>query len=264
MDYFSQMIGSLLRTTAWRMTPPPPYGLFHIGFTLIGVCVSFLMAKKLRNLSERQHRRFMLGIGIFLMVCELYKQLLHCMVINPGQYSWGDFPFHLCSIPMYLCVILGFLKTSPFEKSLCSFMMLYNFLGGGISFLEPSGLLHSYVTMTIHSLLWHMLLVFVGLYLYFSGRGGLEVKDFKSATVVLLVLCMVAFSLNLLFRELSGGSLNAFFIGPSDSPLIVFHWISQTFGWYICTPIYITTLCFGAWLIHQIMRLCKNRSKRQD
>ena len=68
------------------------------------------------------------------------------------------------------------------QRAMYSFMVLYNLLGGAIAFAEPSGLLHGHLFLTIHSCVWHMLLVFVGLFLCMSKRGGTQKGDYKAAT----------------------------------------------------------------------------------
>ena len=129
------------------------------------------------------------------------------------------------------------------------FMTTYNLLGGIMAFVEPSGIMHEYWTLTLHAFIWHMLLIFVGAYLIASGRFAKTKKEFRSATVVFLVLAVVAFSINLIFWKASNGSINMFFVGPQNSSLAVFKQISEKFGWYISTLLYIPTVCLGAFLV---------------
>lgn len=250
MNNIIQSLDAFFSTTAWTMERPPAYGAFHILFVLIGFALSFLIAWKLRTLSDRGKKIVLLTIGIFLFVTEIYRQLLHYFHIGNNSYVWGAFPFQLCDVPTYFCIIAPLLNKGKLQKSLYSFMMYYNLLSGAIAFAEPSGLLHEYWFLTLHSMTWHMLLVFVGLFLCFSNMGGKTKKDYVHATAVLLVLCVFAFCLNLIHRDVSNGALNLFFIGPSNSPIVVFKYISQHFGWYTSTLIYIPALCLGAYLIY--------------
>lgn len=254
METFISRLDQWFTATAWRIPKPEAYGAFHLSFTLIGFLVCGLLAYRLRNISAKASRRLLIGIGIFLMITEVYKQLLYCLVIHESGYPWSIFPFQLCSIPMYLCVITPLLKPGETQHSLYTFMMLYNLLGGAISFAEPSGLLSSYVTLTAHSMIWHMLLVFVGLFLMFSGLGGRSAKDYRHSTYVFLLLCVVAFTINLVFRDESGGSINMFFIGPAKTSIAVFKQIAERFGWYVSTAIYIPAICLGAYLILRVIR----------
>ena len=254
MESFISLLDQWITATAWKIPTPKAYGPFHLSFTLIGFLVCGLLAYRLRNISPKASRRLLIGIGIFLLVSEVYKQLLYYLTINESGYSWWIFPFQLCSIPMYLCIITPLLKPGEVQRSLYTFMMLYNLLGGGISFAEPSGLLNKYVTLTAHSMIWHMLLVFVGLYLMFSGLGGRTAKDYRHSTYVFLGLCVVAFTINVVFQDVSGGTINMFFIGPAKTSIAVFKQIASRFGWYVSTAVYIPAICLGAYLILRVIR----------
>ncbi len=248
MEQMITQLDRLIGATAWEMETPKAYSLFHILFVLIGFSLCTLFAWKLRKANETCNRIILLSVGIFLLISEIYKQLFYCFYLSDNSYVWWIFPFQLCSIPMYLCLLAPLLKPGMVQKGMYSFMMAYNLLGGAIAFAEPSGLFHPYWTLTCHALIWHMLIVFVGLYLIFSGRGGRTISDYWSATKTFLVLCVIAFVVNLVFRDVSDGTINMFFIGPSNSSLIVFKQIAEHFGWYVSTALYIPSVCFGAYL----------------
>lgn len=264
MEAISLFLDEFMRATAWPMERPAAYGPFHLIFTVVGFTLCYLLARKLRHASDRQNRVILLSVGIFLMLTEVYKQLFHYYYICDHSYAWWIFPFQLCSVPMYLCVIAPLLKKGRVQKALYSFMMCYNLLGGFMAFIEPSGILQDYWVVTLHSCVWHMVLVFVGLYIAFSGRGGLENRDYKDATKVFLMLCVVAFSINLICWEPSGHDINMFFIGPKNSSLIVFKQISEWFGWYVSTALYIPTVCLGAYLILLPFRMLKKKLDKTE
>lgn len=249
MYQFYNWLDKTFSATAWAMETPKAYGLFHLSFMLIGFAICGLAAWRLRHASEKVNKIILLSVGIFLAVSEVYKQLFYYFYMNENTYAWWIFPFQLCSVPMYLCIIAPLLKPGKLQKAMYSFMMIYNLLGGAISFAEPSGLLHPYWTLTIHALIWHMLLVFVGLYLCFSGRGGHTAKDYRLASVAFICLCGIAFLINLLLWDVSEGTINMFFVGPRNSSLAVFSWIAETFGWYVSTALYIPAVCLGAYII---------------
>ena len=192
----------------------------------------------------------MLGVGIFLVLTEIYKQLFYVYVINDGLYPWWIFPFQLCSIPMYLCIIVGCMKPGVVRESLCDFMASYNFMGGFVAFLEPSGLLHEYLTLTLHAFVWHMSLVFVGIYIFLSKNGTRKVKNFKYTVFLYMLFSAVAFLINLFLWKVSNGSVNMFYIGPANSPIIVFKTICEKFGWYVNTPLYMVCVTLGAFLFY--------------
>lgn len=260
MDMIVNNIRDILSLTAWEMEVPKAYGPLHLSFFLIGLVVSLLLAWRFRKAGEGGNRAVILTVGIFLALSEVYKQLLYEMVLEPEPgYRWGIFPFHLCSIPMYLCLIIPMLKPGRVQKAMYSFLMSFNLLSGFIAFFEPSGLLHGHWTLTMHALIWHMMLVFLGVYIGLSGRGCSNKRDFKDAVVVFLILCVMAFGINCGFWELSNGEINNFFVGPRNSSLIVFKQISEWLGWYVSTALYIPAVCMGAFLFYLLFRYINKR-----
>ena len=263
MHTFSQILDRIISDTAWKMIPPKAYGGFHLIFTLVGVLLSILLAHRLRHLGERGNRRLLVSVGVFLMLTEVYKQLFYYYYIGDNSYQWWIFPFQLCSVPMYLCVIAPFLPDGKIKNGMYHFMTTFNLLGGLMAFLEPSGIIHEYWTLTLHAFIWHMTLVFIGFYLIASGRCAKRISDYRSASVTFLALAVVAFSINLIFRRVSEGTINMFFVGPSNSPLIVFSWISEKIGWYVSTLLYLPVVCLGAYLIFLPVHLYEKRKAAQ-
>ena len=245
MDEF---LDKLICATAWTMTEPAAYGPFHLIFAFVGLTVSILLARRLRKLGDKGNRILLLTCGFFLLISEVYKQLFYYYFMGEHSYQWWIFPFQLCSVPMYLCIIAPLLKPGKVQKGMYNFMMIYNLLGGFMAFVEPSGITHEYWTLTLHAFIWHMMLVFVGLYLAFSNRAGKTMADYKAASVTFLCLSVMAFCINLIFWNASEGTINMFFVGPRNSPLIVFEWIAETFGWYVSTALYLPVVCLGAFL----------------
>ena len=158
-----------------------------------------------------------------------------------------------------MCLIAPWLKPGKLQRGMYSFMVLYNLLGGAISFTEPSGLLHRHWFLTLHACIWHMLLVFVGLFICFSKRGGNQKADYWGATWTFIALCGIAFGLNCFVQFGLGESMNMFFVGPGNSPIIVFKQFSEWFGWYINTPIYIFAVCLGAYILFVLIYWIQNK-----
>ena len=243
------ILNDFMQATAWTMEKPAAYGPFHLGFALIGFALSIFIAWKLRNVGEKGNRIVLTCCGGFLLLTEIYKQLFYYYFIGGGSYQWWIFPFQMCSVPMYLCLIAPWLKKGKVQQGMYNFMMTFNLLGGLMAFIEPSGIVHEYWTLTLHAFIWHMMLVFVGLYLGFSNRGGKTMKDYRLAIVTFVILCVIAFGFNLALSQVSGGSVNNFYIGPAISPLAVFKDIATNYGWYVCTLLYIPSVSLGAFLL---------------
>lgn len=253
------MLDSFFEAIAWPMEPPAAYGAFHLLFTLIGFTVCGFTAWKLRHVNEKTAGWILFSGGLLLALSEVFKQFFCYYVIADNTYHWGEFPFQLCSIPMYMCLFTPWLKPGKFKRAMYSFMVLFNLLGGAIAFAEPSGLLHGHLFLTAHSCVWHMLLVFVGLFLCFSRRGGNRKTDYPLAAMTFIVLCAIAFGLNCFVQFGLGEHMNMFFVGPGNSPIVVFKQFSQWFGWYINTPIYIFVVCLGAYLLFVLIYWLQNK-----
>ena len=248
MEAFEKVLTDLMTATAWMMEKPKAYGAFHLTFTFVGFAVCLLLAYLFRRLGERGNRRLLVSVGIFLMLTEIYKQLFYTYYIGGGSYQWWVFPFQLCSVPMYLCVIAPWLKNKRIARAMYAFMTTFNLLGGFMAFIEPSGIVHEYWTLTLHAFIWHMTLVFIGFYLVASGRGATEMTHYRGAVISFVCLCALAFCINLIFWYPSGGEINMFFVGPQNSSLIVFKQIAEAAGWYISTLLYIPVVSLGAFL----------------
>ena len=255
------MLEQLISATAWPMTPPAAYGTFHLLFLIFGIGGSAALAYALRGCGEVRCRHILLGVGIFLILCESYKLLFYYYVIGHGSFQWWVFPFQLCSIPMYLCLAANLTRSETVRRAIYTFLCTYNLLGGFLALLEPSGLSHEYWTLTMHGFIWHALLVFIGLFLILSGNGPKSLKEFGRATVLFLLLCGIAFCINLAFFNASNGKINMFFVGPANNTIIVFKDIASRFGWYSATALYIPCVCFGAWLVFTAVRLLTRRSR---
>jgi uncharacterized membrane protein YwaF len=240
----------LMTLTAWEMTKPKAYGPFHLLFTFFGVILCILVARKLRNVGERGNKIVLFSVGMFLLVTEIYKQLFHTFYLRNHTYNFSIFPFQLCSVPMYLCLIVPFLKDGKIKNGMYYFMTTYNLLGRIMGFIEPSGIVHDYWTLTLYTFLWHLMLIFIGVYLIMSGRFAKTKKEYFEATAAFLVLAVIAFCINLIFWDASNGKINMLFVGPRNSSLAVFKQIAKSCGWYISTLLYIPAVCLGAFLVY--------------
>lgn len=238
-----------LQWTAWTMEKPASYGLFHILFTLVLLAVAVAAAWSLRRATDKQNRVILLSVGGFLLIAEVYKILFH-MTVDPYDWGfWGTFPFQLCSVPMYLSVFCALCKSRRVNAWLYEYMFAVNMFGGIMAFIEPSGINHGFVTLTVHAYVWHMALIFLGLYLYLSGRACTDRRSYRKAVIVYLASCAVAQGFNLIFP----GKINCFYISPYvQSPLAVFKDIYTACGWVVNMVLLIAALILASAAVYYI------------
>ena len=233
---------------------PEAWGTWHLCFLLIGLAISVTVAILLRRCSLRCFNNVLRCVGFFLIAIEIMKLLYNyyslCDDFSAVVYL---FPFQLCSMPIYMAVIASYLKEgNPLRTALLVFMMSYTFMSGLIAYVEPSGLLNPTYFSTIHSLTWHMLLVFLGLFIGLSGRVGRSIKDFRYAFYLFLACCGIAIALNyvlplIITRE--GASVpNMFYIGPPRSSLVVYMDLWDRLGWIPTAILYVLSVSAAAFV----------------
>lgn len=257
-------MSNIMSLTNWKITPPKPYGVFHLTFLILGIIISVLLARKLKKLNDKQNKKLLFGVGIFLLVIEVYKELFYYYVVNNETYDFSIFPFQLCDIPMFICLLIPFIKNKKVLDVLYNFMMSYNFLGAFITFLEPSSLCRPYLMMTIHGFLWHIILLFLGIYLFYSNRGLKKIKDFKLVIGFYGILCVIAIIINISLRNVTNGKLNAFYLGPAPSQIIVFRDIYNNFGWVINAIIFILAMTFASYMIYVLFYHLREMIKNHE
>lgn len=252
------MISRLLTLTAWSMTPPAVWSPFHLAFMLIGILLAAFAAWKLRTRSEAFRLHLLFACGVFLAFSEVYKQLFLYYIENNRHYDWWYFPFQLCSLPMYLCLLLPFVP-HKYQRIFCTFMYNYNLLGAVMVFIDPSGLMHPYWTLTLHGFIWHILLIFIGLLIAFSRMVLPTAKGFWQSTVVFAVGCVIATIINVTSHPY--GNADMFYITPYYATTqIVYSQIAAKFGIFAGNTVYVFSIILGAWLLHLVYEILSHRT----
>lgn len=155
--------------------------------------------------------------GVLMTASEVWKQWYLTFCLNGGIYDWWYFPFQLCSIAMYILLILPWVKNTRLRFNMLSFLMNYSFLGGIAVFADTSGLHYPTFILTLHSYLWHILLITIGIsagiaYIRENKSNALGIKHLRDSTYIYLSCCAVAAIINHLFE--SQGNINMFYINP--------------------------------------------------
>ena len=149
---------------------------------------------------------------------------------------------------MYLCLLLPLLRRhEKMFRIVCTFLQDFSLLGGIMALAEPSGLLHPYWTLTMHGLIWHILLVFIGLVLAFSQIPYRTNAGYLWTLPMLAAFCAVATAINIA----TGGAADMFYISPYyPVTQVVFYQISLRLGTGAGICIYVLCLCAGGFLCH--------------
>lgn len=242
---------SWLQQTAWPMTPPLPYSEFHLYFLLLGGFSAILTARVASFFIKSENRiRLLFLCGLILAASEVYKQCFLYHIVNNRQYDWWYFPFQLCSIPMYLCILLPLCPKGRLQNTFCAFLRDFGLLGGVMALLEPSGLMHPYWTLTLHGLLWHLLLIFIGCFAGFSGLCQPSAVPYRHVLSLFFLCSLIASWINLF----AAGKADMFYISPYvPMGQVVFDQIALRYGNLTGIMAYLLSVCVGGWIVHALM-----------
>ncbi len=252
---------------------PEPYGTFHLLFTLLSIILIPTVCFLMRKNKEKTFRAVLFSVGMLLLLSEIYKQLYYFYAAGEAGYDWYIFPFQLCSVPMYLSVAAGCMKKSRVRDAICEYLVSIGFLGGIMAYVEPSGILNGHYFTLIHSCIWHALLIFIALYILFTGNACHSIKNYRSALTILGGVVLTATALNLVFCKKP--DFNMCYISPFDNtPLAVFSSFDTFFqaamgqypGRIVSILIYILALVLGGFLVYFACwavktGLCKRKQK---
>lgn len=241
-----------LQFTAWKIDKPLPFGFSHITILFIGITLSLFASYRLRHVKTSMYYWILGGTCLVLLILEAYKQLFHFYLLDQQQYDWWIFPFQLCSLPMYIGLLIPFFNEQhriPLE----TFLMDFSLLGAIAALLFPYDLMHTYVMLTIHAFLWHFLLLFISFFIGFHKQGATSTKGYFQTLPLLFIFIAIATFLNITFH--TKGEINMFYISPYyESTQPFFNLLTPILGIHIRNLSYIVCMIIGAWLIHLFWR----------
>jgi hypothetical protein len=246
------------------------FGIFHICAVIVSVLAAVIAAKRAAGFVVDPGRwaskdawlvKILQITGFVLAALEIFKQLYLHFTSGSGAYDWWYFPFQLCSVPMYLCLFCAFCKNEKINSWLYEFMFSVNMFGGIMAFLEPSGIQHPIITLTAHAYLWHMTLIFLGLYLYLSKRVCNDHRSYFKGIIVYYIACAVAQSFNLIY----GDKVNCFYISPYvQSPLAVFKDIYAACGWFVNMFLLMLGITLASGAVYYIGYYFRVKAKKKE
>lgn len=252
---------SLIKSTDWIMAEVKPYSLFHLVFFATGIICILIITNTTSKFDQKKSDMFLFCLGIFLLMTEVYKQLFYYYVITPYDYSWWIFPFQMCSIPMYLTIIQYFVKDERIKTCLFDYIFSFALFGGLAAFIEPSGIIHEYWTLTLHSFIWHLVLILMSIHIF--RNNNISFKSFKNPLLLFLVLLVIALAINFFVVSITGEYINMFFAGPEVSTIILFDKISEKFGWLLNDMLFFPIIIALVYTMRRILLKLRKRTFKQ-
>ena len=259
---------------------------------LTGFLFSGLAAFAASRLAEPKQNLLLNILAVLLPLSEIWKQLL-LTAGNGGSYLWWYFPFQLCSMPLYLLPLRQLLlagqsrcrtsQKTKAPKGICSavpdsgsrkpqvcvfmirtltdFLADFGLLAGIFAFADQTGMHYSLSVLTLHSYLWHFIMIFLGLFLILSERRGRYsrlcgtekklpcLRSFLPAAALFLLLAAIAELLNFLLH--TKGRIDMFYISPWEpASQVILRDVAAQIGREAEIVLYLCLILLGGFLIH--------------
>ena len=191
------------------------------------------------------------------MVTEVVKQLMLTFAINGGKYCWWYFPWQLCSIPMYVCLIAA--AAGRIDACL-SYLATFGLMGGVAAFFDTGGFVLDNPLLTVHSYVWHFVIVGVGLY------AAVKRKSFRFLPPLLIYLgaAAVAEIINVAAFDAGCRPINMFYISPRYLfPLIILKELVPVIGNAATIAVYILVCIAAAFLLNALEKVIRKKTERK-
>ncbi|MBR4034356.1 MAG: hypothetical protein IKJ04_06060 [Clostridia bacterium] len=82
----------------------------------MSLCIS--LAWLCRKFDDRKNKILLLSFAGVLIASEIFKQIFFFFVVEENAICWGEFPFQMCSMPMYLCPVAVLSKNERISRDL--------------------------------------------------------------------------------------------------------------------------------------------------
>ena len=248
---------------AWTMDTPPLFGAFHICMALFMTAFAVLLARLALRLDYDTRIKLLTITGWLLLLSEIFKQVFVYKVVTGGVCNYWYIPFQLCSIPMYLCILLPLLKGRA-RDTVLTFMAGYTFVSAVATFIYPEDILRPYILLTLHGFDWHGVLLFISLTIGLSGMADLTFRGWLRSTYLFVSLSVVAIAINVVTEMSSAASgymhgyANMFYLSPyhpSNQPIVGA--VEQTLGRPAAMLLYMVAVAAAAGLADFIFNKTK-------
>ena len=245
---------------------PGMFSWFHILWLVIMIVASILISVLVGKKHNPKHdKTVVLIFSIILVFCEVFKQLFWFEFY--GYYRFEIFPFQFCTVPIYVSVAASIFKSEKIKEICYRFLAFYGIIGGLAVMLIPTAVLYTYfVAMSIHSMLWHSILVIMGTYLIVSRGYGKNIKELIIPSLMLLGFVILAIIGNVLVYNLHlgtpncqpGDNLSMFYISPYYPTQLPLLGVVQNFSYPLFVLCYLVLFNSFSLIVWGTTKLVRN------
>ncbi len=244
---------------------PETFGAFHlVSLVILIICIAAVILFY-KDSSDKSFRKIMLGIWIILVVGEIYREICFSLDFNDGKpiwdYAWYQFPFQLCSSPLYALPFVIFLPDGKLRDGFAAFLATLSLFGGLAVMAYPGNVLIDVLGISIQSMVHHGLQVLLAFFIVKRFKDKYSISFIKYGIYVFLGFISVAMILNvsvyLIFSALGiDDTFNMFYISPFfEGSLPILSDIQEATSGWLMLPLYTLLFIPAALLIHYVEKL---------
>lgn len=239
-----------------------PCGMFtqnHMILLLLSIAILSVLLFISRNINNKQIKKITKMLAVFVTILELIKIYFNFY----WGYTWINawFPMAYCSIFIYALWLSGYGK-GKWRRMGEVFLAGVSLVAGSTYLLFPSTALTIYPSghyLSIYSMIFHTLMVYVGFIYICDLDIKLDVKAYKIYVKLYVPFAIVAIIINTLFNS------NLMMIRePGNIPVKFLHTLYESTPWMYTILVFIVYLLVPYWLTSYLNRSIKKaKSKGQ-
>lgn len=249
------------------MACPQPWGGFHIACLALALTAVFFFTRDARRLRKIPARAVFGVYGVVTFLLELTKQLMWSIVEKDGslvwEYSWYSAPFQFCTMPLYISLILLFVRKEKLRGALCSFLGFFSVISMALVMLMPGDVFTDSVLINIHTMFLHAGGLALALFVLVRRLTAFTFRAVLSGFVVFLVCVCSALVFDVVAEETGvtdGETFNMFYISPYEPcTLPVFSEIKEETPYPVFLLSYVASFFAGACGVCGLCRLISRR-----
>ena len=245
-----------------EMETPKEWGTWHLVSWGLTILLSIILGIALRKTGNKGLRIFLIIVSSILLGFEAIKQCVYTLNVNNGvvtwDYQWYMFPFHFCSLAMYVGLIAGIIKPGKVQDCLLSFLVTFGIFAGLIVMFVPSQVLCYLKFVNVQTMVHHGSMIIVAVVILAGKHVKLNFKTLLKGSLIWLICLTLGLAANILSEKVFAiqEEFNMFFISPYvDCPMPVFSIIYKNVPYLVFLFAYIFGFLLGVSLVMYIIKL---------
>ena len=249
---------------------PGMFSWFHLLSLALMVLMTVAVCKIWGTKHDPKTERRVIGVfAALLVLCEVFKQLFWFEFY--GYYRWEIFPFQFCSVPIYISVFAALVPSDKVREVCYRFLAFFGIIGGIAVMAVPTAVLYTYfVSISIHSMVWHAILIAMGAFLIVSRGYGRNFKELLAPFIMYLGCIVTAIIGNILVYKLhlgtdachEGDNLSMFYLSPYYPTQFPLLGAVQEFSYPLFVLSYVAIFTCFSLIVWGTAKLCRKLAKK--